>query len=100
LTFKGAAVFGLGHRLSNHKTTRYARNFGRAMGPPGYAYARSRTAIVLQKLRKRLRPMLRSGDIRLLFTSFSRDLLPRPVALSRMRATVTRKCRVAIFMLE
>jgi len=26
--FKRATVFSLGHRLSNHKTTRYVRNMG------------------------------------------------------------------------
>jgi len=31
-------LFGLEHRLSKHKMTRYGRNLGRAC-PPGYAYA-------------------------------------------------------------
>jgi len=29
--------FCLGRRFSNHKMTRYAKNFGVAMPPPGYA---------------------------------------------------------------
>jgi len=34
--FKRATVFSLSHRLSKHKTTRYARNFGvsRPLWPP------------------------------------------------------------------
>jgi len=31
--FKRTTVFCLGHRLSNHKMTRYARNFGEGMVP-------------------------------------------------------------------
>jgi len=34
--FKRATVFGLGHRLSKHKTARYAKHFGgySSFGPP------------------------------------------------------------------
>jgi len=38
---KRAMIFDLGHRLSKHKTTRYARNSGGVLAPlapPGYAY--------------------------------------------------------------
>ena len=38
--FKRATVFGLGHRILKHKTTRYVRNL-EGMAPfthPGYAY--------------------------------------------------------------
>ena len=35
--FKRAIVFGLGYRLSNHITTKYAGNFGGGMAYFGYA---------------------------------------------------------------
>ena len=39
LDFRRATVFCLGYRLSKHKITRYAKNFGEAWAP-GYAHAR------------------------------------------------------------
>jgi len=37
--FRRVTVFYLVYRLSNHKTTRYAKNLGGGpLGPPGYAY--------------------------------------------------------------
>jgi len=39
-SFKRTTVFCLGHRLSKHKITKYARHLGGygSLGPPGYAY--------------------------------------------------------------